>query len=226
MIMKLKSNITGNYPNVEDLKTFAEGFSDLAITNNRLTDIHILEKIKIAGVASLLNTGASHADYSFEEYRTKRSNSLLNFYDHMREAIRKIEALEALIQEKVSPDTFPQCPKQAPKTSYMVFRNQKYTTIKTENIAFFYIKNNYTFLTCFDKQEYMLNQSLDQIACTASPSDFFRINRQYLINFSAIKEVEHYMARKLHVKLVIDTADRLLINKEKTHTFLSWMDAR
>lgn len=223
--MKLKSNVIGGYSNVQDLKAFAEGLSDLAVTNNQLTDVHTAETLKIAGIASLLN-GTSYGDYSFEEYRIKRSNSLLHFYDHIREAIRKIEALEALIEQKVSHDPFTQYPKQGPKTSYMVFRNQKYTTIKTENIAFFYIKNNYTFLTCFDKQEYMLNQSLDQIACTASPSDFFRINRQYFVSFNAIKEVEHYMARKLHVKLVIDTPDKLLINKEKTHSFLDWMDAR
>lgn len=223
--MKLKSNVIDQYPNMEDLKVFAEDLPGLAIMNNQLTDVHMMESLKFAGVASLL-TGASYADHSFEAYRRKRSNSMLHFYDDIREAIKKIEALEALIQERVMPDPYGQCARQAPKTSYMVFRNQKYTTIKTENIAFFYIKNNYTFLTCFDKQEYMLNQSLDQIACTASPNDFFRINRQYLVNFSAIKEVEHYMARKLHVKLVIDTPDKLLINKEKTHSFLDWMDAR
>jgi hypothetical protein len=225
MIMKLKSNIIGNYPNVEDLQVFAERLPDHAIANNQFADIHILENLKITGITSLLNPGVSH-DYSYEEYRSKRSNALLNFYDHIREAIKKMEALEALIEQKVSQNVLPQCSKQVPKTSYMVFRNQKYTTIKTENIAFFYVKNNYTFLTCFDRQEYMLNQSLDQITYTASPSDFFRINRQYLVNFSAIKEVEHYMARKLHVKLVVDTPDKLLINKEKTHTFLCWMDAR
>ncbi|PWV47727.1 LytTR family DNA-binding domain-containing protein [Chitinophaga sp. S165] len=223
--MKLKPNVIDQYPNMENLKVFADDLSGLAIMNNQLTDVRIMESLKIAGVTSLL-TGTSYTDYPFEEYRRKRSNSMLHFYDHIREAIKKIEALEALIQEKVSPDAYGQCPRQGPKTSYMVFRNQKYTTIKTENIAFFYIKNNYTFLTCFDKQEYMLNQSLDQIACTASPSDFFRINRQYLVNFSAIKEVEHYMARKLHVKLVVDAPDKLLINKEKTHSFLEWMDAR
>lgn len=112
------------------------------------------------------------------------------------------------------------------KTSFLVFKNQKYTTVQTECIAFFYIRNDTVFMMCFDKQEYSLNQSLDQITNSVSPDHFFRVNRKYLINFKAIKEVEHYFQRKLFVKLLIDTPDKLLINKEKTQSFLSWMEDR
>jgi DNA-binding LytR/AlgR family response regulator len=79
---------------------------------------------------------------------------------------------------------------------------------------------------CFDGQEFSLNQSLDQITGSVSQKQFFRVNRQYLINFSAIKEIEHYFLRKLYVKLVIETPDKLLINKEKSTSFLSWMENR
>ncbi|MCR8557295.1 LytTR family transcriptional regulator [Mucilaginibacter sp. BJC16-A38] len=112
------------------------------------------------------------------------------------------------------------------KTSFLVFKNQKYTTVQTENIAFFYIRNEAVSMMCFDQQEYTLNQSLDQITSSVSSGQFFRVNRKYLINFKAIKEVEHYFLRKLFVKLLIDTPDKLLIHKEKTNAFLSWMGDR
>ena len=112
------------------------------------------------------------------------------------------------------------------KTSFLVFKNQKYKTVQTDNIAFFYIRNDAVSMMCFDQQEYTLNQSLDQITNSVSSGQFFRVNRKYLINFKAIKEVEHYFLRKLFVKLLIDTPDKLLIHKEKTNTFLSWMGDR
>lgn len=112
------------------------------------------------------------------------------------------------------------------KTSFLVFKNQKYTTVQTENIAFFYIRNEAVSMMCFDQQEYTLNQSLDQITSAVASGQFFRVNRKYLINFKAIKEVEHYFLRKLFVKLLIDTPDKLLIHKEKTNAFLSWMGDR
>jgi|GEM_PF-1140310 len=112
------------------------------------------------------------------------------------------------------------------KTSFLVFKNQKYTTVNTRQIAFFYIKNECTSIMCFDKQEFTLHKSLDQIANAVSSEQFFRVNRRYLINFNAIKEVEHYFLRKLFVRLFMETPDKLLINKEKTHSFLTWMEDR
>lgn len=112
------------------------------------------------------------------------------------------------------------------KRSFLVFKNRKYTTVQTDQIAFFHIRNGVVSLVCLNKQTYILSQSLDQLTTTVSPVQFFRVNRQYLVNFSAIKEVELYYMRKLHVKIVIDTPEELFINKEKSAAFLSWMDNR
>ncbi|RFM28718.1 LytR/AlgR family response regulator transcription factor [Deminuibacter soli] len=112
------------------------------------------------------------------------------------------------------------------KKSFLVFKNQKYTTVQTDNIAFFYIRNNAVSMMCFDKQVYTLSYSLDQITGAVSPQQFFRINRQYIVNFNAIKEVELYYMRKLCVKLIVEAPDQLLINKEKTTGFLAWMENR
>jgi len=112
------------------------------------------------------------------------------------------------------------------KTSFLVFKNQKYTTVQTNDIAFFYVHNDTVSIRCFNQQEFTLNQSLDQITGSISSEQFFRVNRKYLINFKAIKEVEHYFLRQLFVKLLIDTPDKLLINKQKARSFLSWMSDR
>ncbi|MNI86262.1 LytTr DNA-binding domain protein [compost metagenome] len=76
------------------------------------------------------------------------------------------------------------------------------------------------------EEEYTLNQSLDTIQGQLSALQFFRLNRQYIVNFSAIKEVEHYFDRKLFVKLVIPSPEKLLIGKEKTTAFLNWLENR
>ncbi len=38
--------------------------------------------------------------------------------------------------------------------------------------------------------------------------------------------MEPYFLRKLYMKLVIETPEKLLVNKEKSHSFLSWMEER
>jgi DNA-binding LytR/AlgR family response regulator len=115
---------------------------------------------------------------------------------------------------------------QIGKKSFLVFKNNKYVNVPTENIAFFYIKYESPMIMCFDKQEYFVNYSLDQIQNLLPEKQFFRLNRQYLINFNAVKEVEHYFARKLLVQLIIPVTEKLIISKEKAKSFLQWLENR
>ena len=115
---------------------------------------------------------------------------------------------------------------QTGKKSFLVFKSNKYVNVPTENIAFFYIKYESPVMMCFDRQEYFVNYSLEQIQNLLPTKQFYRLNRQYLINFNAVKEVEHYFARKLLVNPAIPARDKLIVSKEKVTDFLSWLDNR
>jgi two-component system, LytTR family, response regulator len=117
-------------------------------------------------------------------------------------------------------------PSIAGKKNFLVFRNNKYINVPTENIAFFYIKYESPAIMCFDRQEYFVNYSLDRVQDLLPNKQFFRLNRQYLINFNAVKEVEYYFARKLLVNSVIPMKDKLIISREKVSEFLHWLDNR
>jgi two-component system, LytTR family, response regulator len=112
------------------------------------------------------------------------------------------------------------------KSSFLVFKHNKYFIVPTENIAFFYVTHETSIIVSFDRQEYILNCSLENIQTLLSDKQFFRLNRQYLVNFKAVKEVEHYFARKLLVNLVIPARDKLIVSKEKLSSFLNWLDNR
>ena len=112
------------------------------------------------------------------------------------------------------------------KKSFLVFKHNKYITVPTQHIAFFYVKYDSPLIVCKDRQEYAVNYSLKQIHSLVTNHQFFRVNKQYLINFDAVKEVEHYFARKLLVKLTVDAPDKLLVAKEKAAEFLRWLENR
>lgn len=141
-----------------------------------------------------------------------RTDELKTFFQQLR-----LPNLDDLLTKLAMP---------AGKKSFLVFKNNKYINVLTENIAFFYVNYESSAIMCFDKQEYFVNHSLDQIQSLLAEKQFFRINRQYLVNFNAIKEVEHYFARKLLVNLIVPTKDKLLVSKEKVRQFLNWLDDR
>ncbi len=133
------------------------------------------------------------------------------------------------LQQKEIPTTFrsKEIASVAPgKTSFLVFKHNKYFIVPTENIAFFYVKHESSTIVCFDRQEYFVNYSLENIQNLLNEKRFFRLNRQYLLSFNAIKEVEHYFARKLLVNLTFEVPDKLIVPKEKVSSFLNWLENR
>ena len=112
------------------------------------------------------------------------------------------------------------------KTSFLVFKHNKYFIVPTENIAFFYLSHETTSMVCFNLQEYSVSYSLENIQKMMIDKQFFRLNRQYLVSFRAIKEVERCFARKLKVNLIVPAREQLLVSKEKLSNFLHWLDNR
>jgi len=227
------AKITGQYQSVErSVEALSNGPQpDLIFMDIQLADGMSFEIFKSVKIISPVVFCTAFDEYSLEAFKRNGVDYVLKPFskEDIQKAFVKVDELKNFFQQKVVPDLgdlLSKLSSPAGKTSFLVFKNQKYTTVHTDNIAFFYIRNDSTSMMCFDKQEYAINQSLDQITNSVSPKQFFRVNRQYLVNFKAIKEVEHYFLRKLYVKLVVETSDKLLINKEKSSTFLSWMEDR
>jgi DNA-binding LytR/AlgR family response regulator len=233
--LKPESAITGVYDSIESsVEALSKGNKpDLIFMDIHLSDGLSFEIFKQVDITCPVVFCTAFDQYMLDAFKSKGVDYVLKPFsrDDIAEALRKVDELKKFFQKTEIPEleallqkiTQPQA---TTKSSFLVFKNQKYTTILTENIAYFYIHNEMTHLVTFDKQQFSLTQSLGQVAELVSPKQFFRVNRQYIVNFTAIKEMEHYFQRKIYVKLVIDTPEKLLINKEKTHSFFSWLEDR
>lgn len=173
-------------------------------------DDYMMEAFKANGVDYVLKP------FSAETIAAALSKvrNLKNFFQQTGNALGNFSQLI----EKLQPRSY--------KKSFLVINGQKYHTINTDTIAYFFIRNESTKIVTMDGQQYQVPQSLEEVQRQLDGHDFFRLNRQYLIAFRAIKEVEHYFARKLCITLKVATEEKLLVGKDKTTLFLSWLDDR
>lgn len=173
----------------------------------------------------------AYGEYAMDAIKANGIDYLLKPFsqDDLQVAFEKVENFKNFFQQNTQPDLdglLKRIGLDEGKKSFLVFKHNKYTTVQTDQIAFIHIRNESTSIMTFQQQEYAIDQSMDQVQNLLSAKQFFRLNRQYLVNFSAIKEVEHFFGRKLFVKLVIPSPEQLLIGKEKTSIFLSWLENR
>lgn len=204
---------------------------DLIFMDIQLSDGLCFEIFKTVKIQCPIIFCTAYGEYSMDAIKANGIDYLLKPFSEkeLHNAFEKVENFKNFFQQNTQPDVeglLKMIGVDEGKKSFLIFKNNKYITVQTDQIAFIYIKYNSPTITTLQGEEYDINQSLDQVQNQLSPKQFFRINRQYLVHFSAIKEVEHYFARKLLVKLVVPSPEKLVIGKEKSKPFLHWLENR
>lgn len=106
--------------------------------------------------------------------------------------------------------------------SILVYQQDKVIPIRLKDIALFYIKNEVTHLYTFEQKQFYINKSLDEVQHTCG-DEFYRANRQFILNRNAVKEVSQTLSRKVSVHLNFSFDEDILVSKEKMTDFLGWL---
>lgn len=205
----------------------SEPSPDLIFMDVQLADGSCFDIFKEVSVTAPVIFCTAYDEYAIEAFKANGIDYILKPFteETLAAAFRKVAALKQALGTTGKRPLYPLSARNG-KKSFLVFKDNKYTVIAVEQIAFFYIKSDLPVMVTFEGAEYIINQSLDTINSQLSPAQFYRINRQYLINFDAVREVEHYFARKLLVHLKTATPEKIIIGKNKATEFLQWLDNR
>lgn len=90
--------------------------------------------------------------------------------------------------------------------------------------AYFYTKDKITFLiTRSDGKRYPVDYPLDKLETLLDPKVFFRINRQFIVNVGAIKEMHPYSKSRVKVELQPPTDLETIVSTERSAEFKKWL---
>jgi len=235
MILKLRPSvqIIAKLQSIDEAVTYLQssGLPDLLFMDVQLSDGLCFEIFNVVHISCPVIFCTAFGEYTLEAIKANGVDYLLKPFsaEDLEKAFERVENFRNFFQQNTGDNlekVLKVLGKDEGKKSFLVFKNNRYITVPTEKIAFIYIKFTAPAIVTFKGEEYTINQSLDQVQAQLPASQFYRVNRQYLINFSAIKEVEQYFTRKLFIHLTVATPENLLIGKEKTTAFLQWLEER
>lgn len=109
--------------------------------------------------------------------------------------------------------------------SILVYQKDKITPVQINQIALFYIDDEITYICTFDNKTFQVNKTMNEAEAIAG-DNFFRANRQFLVNRDAINDASVYFARKLILSLKIKGDFPVIISKEKATQFLNWLSGK
>jgi len=109
------------------------------------------------------------------------------------------------------------------KKRFLVKRGTDYISIKTEEVAYFYATHKLVCLVDSSGQKFIMDQSLADIESQVDPAVFYRVNRKYLVNMSAITRIKAYPKSKLLLEVTPLVPEEIIISQENAAAFKQWM---
>ncbi len=174
----------------------------------------------------------AYDEYAINAFKLNGVDFILKPFDinSVRKSIEKINLLKTHFQKESQytdlVTNFLSTLKPATKSCFLVNHKGKMIPIATSDIAYFFITDKLNFIFTFDGQKYLVDHSLEELERMVDSQQFYRVNRQYLLNFASIKEVEPYFNRKLVVKLSVKCTEQILVGKLKITDFKTWLSNR
>src|ERR1700755_1029696 len=142
------SAIVGRDQSIESfVQALSEGVqADLIFMDIQLADGLSFEIFKSVRVTAPVVFCTAFGDYSFEAFKSNGIDYVLKPFSRtdIQAAFKKVDELKSHFQQKAMPnfdDLLSKLGTPTGKTSFLVFKDQKYTTVPTDNIAYMGIRN-------------------------------------------------------------------------------------
>ncbi|WP_031529947.1 LytR/AlgR family response regulator transcription factor [Dyadobacter crusticola] len=144
--------------------------------------------------------------------------------DKFRENTRVNPVLPLNLDQLVKMLANPEMQQSAFKEKFLVSVRHQWVPVDTKDIACFY-RDNFNYLQTFAGERYLLDyNSLDDIEVLLDPKQFYRANRQFIINMHAVQSISPHENQKLSVRLKSPLNTELDISREKAPAFKRWFD--
>jgi len=109
------------------------------------------------------------------------------------------------------------------RTKFLVSKGDKLIALKTSDVAYFHAIDRFAFAVTHDGNEFLVNDTLEDLEISLDPMIFFRLNRQILSSFGAIKEVRRHFKTRYKVILTPPyKSGDVVVSTNKSQAFWKW----
>jgi two-component system response regulator LytT len=209
-----------------------ENSCDLIFMDIRLADgisFDIFKKVKVSKPVIFVT---AYNDYAIQAFKNNGIDYILKPFDEqeVEQALNKFKSLvaqpsasqdipgieELIEQMKTAP--------RAHKKSFLVHFRDKLIPVETNSISWFYTTNEVVYAQTNESRQYVIDFTMEQLEQQLEPSQFFRANRQFIINRKGITEVDFYFNGRLSVKIKPEPPERIIVSKARVPEFKTWMN--
>lgn len=203
---------------------------ELIFMDIHLADGNSFEILKAAEPPAPIIFTTAYDQYAIQAFK-------VNSIDYLLKPIREAELRHAIQtfkgQQAAKPISAPQVeallsllqvPPKAYRRSFLIQKGDTFHPIPVGDFAFFFIENGVVRGTTHAGTTHFFTEKLEDLESDLNPDLFFRVNRQYLIQRSAIQSVSIYFNRRLTVAIHPPTPNQIVVSKANASKLKDWLD--
>lgn len=158
-------------------------------------------------------------DYILKPIDEKQLSDAIAKYETMRGQgwLKSDNYLEMLLETLKHPD-------KKYRTRFLISGVDEFWSLQVEDIAYFYSESKITFAVTSGGQEYGLDLSLNKLEEQLKPEQFFRVNRQMILNIDAIDYAAPYFQKKIKVVVCPRFKSEVIVSEGKASAFKLWLN--
>ena len=199
---------------------------DLAFFDIQLEDGVSFEIFKKAEVDFPVIFTTAFDEYAIEAFKVNSIDYLLKPIneENLIFSLKKYEKLNKRnVDNEMADKILGSILSEQKATTFLIHLKDKLIPVSAKDVAYFYIQEGLVRGRTHQNQLYPIDHTLDELEESLETNQFFRANRQYIVNRKAILEMEFFFNGRLSLKIAPPTPETVLISKARVPVFKSWM---
>ncbi len=212
-----------------------DGKADLLFMDIQLTDGLSFDIFKQTSFDIPVIFTTAYNEYAIDAFKANGIDYLLKpiTYDALSESLEKFKKLTNKLQEPGQAEAtsvidlqsaLQMLSKREYKTRFMVKIGEHIRSVTTDNIDLFYAEGRNAYIVTNEGKRLIIDYKLETLEEMLDPKKFFRVNRTFIIEINAIKDVIVYSNSRLRIILTQDFDREIIVSREKVNAFKTWFD--
>jgi len=204
---------------------------ELIFLDIHLTDGDAFDFLSVVKPRSAVIFTTAYDQYAIRAFSVNSIDYILKPVDEKRlsDAVSKYERLRG--QSWIQSDNYMETlldalkhPEKKYRSRFLISGADKFWSLRVEDIAYFYFGGRTTFAVTPNGKEHILDLALNKLEEQLDPSQFFRVNRQMILNIDAIDRAVPSFKGKIKVMVHPPFKSDIIISEGKASAFKLWLN--
>jgi len=221
MLKEVASDIKviATFESIADTKDYLNRNSnvDLLFFDIHVADGNSFELFDLANIEGKVIFTTAYDKYAIEAFRK-------NAIDYLLKPLKKDQLAQAIEKATISAQENQSSHDSSYRKRIVVNFMSKIQSLKIADIAYIFSLNKISYFYMKNGDRHASDYRLQDLEKILNPNQFFRANRQFIINIDSLDQIRKHQASRLRITLIPHIDKEIVISTDKTPLFKKWLE--